>query len=135
MSYRVKRFTVGKGRTVTHEENGEWIREYYELEVEIPEESELSIARENALGLLNEWLGIVKETPQQKYDWNPEAIKWVKAEGFKGEYERAEDINNLQFKAMVKSLAEHNGKLSRNGFFYWLFKNGSVVGRKRRVKR
>jgi len=67
--------------------------------------------------------------------WNPDNIKWEKAEGFKGEYERSEDVNNPEFQAMLKDLARHNGKLTRDGMFYWAFKNGSVVGRKRRRKK
>jgi hypothetical protein len=69
-----------------------------------------------------------------KWTWNPEAIKWEKATGASGEYERSEDVNNLEFKALLKDLAEHNGRLTRDGWFYWTFKNGSVVGRKKKSK-
>jgi len=68
------------------------------------------------------------------WNWKPEAIEWEKAEGFKGEYERSEDVNSLDFKELVKDLASHNGRLTRNDCFYWLFRNGSTVGRKRKVK-
>jgi len=67
--------------------------------------------------------------------WNPDKIKWEKTEGWKGEYERSEDVNNPEFKAMLKDLAQHGGKLTRNGLFYWVFKNGSVVGRKKRERK
>jgi hypothetical protein len=63
-------------------------------------------------------VGVVEK---QKWDWNPDVIKWVKAEGSKGEFEK-----------MLKDLAEHDGKLTRDGVFYWVFKNGSTVGRKKR---
>jgi len=132
MSYKVKKLVVGKGRTVSHEQNGEWIKEYYELEIGIPDEHELSEAKENVEGLLNEWLGIAKEPTQPSFNWNPNAIRWEKAQGFKGEYERSEDLNSLDFKNLLKDLAAHQGKLSRNGMFYWVFQNGSVVGRKKR---
>lgn len=62
--------------------------------------------------------------------WDPSKIKWEKAEGTKGEYERSEDINNLEFKAMLKDLAAHKGRLYRNGLFYWTFPTGATVGRK-----
>jgi hypothetical protein len=65
----------------------------------------------------------------KKYDTNK--IKWEKSTGSKGEYERSEDINNLDFKAMLKDLAAHQGKLSRDGYFYWAFHNGYTVGRKK----
>lgn len=83
---------------------------------------------------LNKLVGSKTEVKRQ-WNWNPEAIKWEKAEGWKGEFERSEDINNLEFKAMLKDLAEHNGKLTRDGLFYWVFKNGSTVGRKKKPER
>ncbi|MCS7096708.1 MAG: hypothetical protein RMK50_06570 [Nitrososphaerota archaeon] len=72
----------------------------------------------------------VEEKP--KFPWNPDKIKWEKTQGPKGEFERSGDINNPEFKALLKDLAHHNGKLTRNGWFYWTFKNGSTVGRKKR---
>ena len=134
MSYKVKRLVVGKGRTVSHEQNGEWIREYFELEIEVPEENELVIAKENAEALLNEWLGVTKEKPKQQLNWNPDKIKWERAQGFKGEFERSEDVNNPEFKELLKDLAQHAGKLSRDGWFYWTYRNGSTVGRKQRKR-
>lgn len=67
-----------------------------------------------------------------KVGWDPKAIKWEKAEGSKGEYERSEDVNNPEFKAMLQDLASHNGRLTRDGYFYWVFKNGTTIGRKQR---
>jgi hypothetical protein len=71
---------------------------------------------------------------EKKFSWDPSKIKWEKAEGQKGEFERSEDVNNPEFKELLKDLAQHNGKLSRGGFFYWTFKNGSTVGRKMKQK-
>jgi hypothetical protein len=70
--------------------------------------------------------------PEHKWSWNPNKIKWEKAEGQKGEFEKSEDVNNPEFKAMLKDLNEHKGKLTRDGMFYWVYKNGSTVGRKKR---
>jgi hypothetical protein len=64
--------------------------------------------------------------------WDPNKIKWEKAQGPSGEFEKSEDFNNPEFKAMLKDLQSHRGKLTRNGMFYWTFKNGSTVGRKKR---
>jgi len=69
---------------------------------------------------------------EEKPSWDSSKIEWTQAEGSKGAYERSEDVNNLQFKAMLKDLASHSGKMQRNGYFYWTFQNGSTVGRKRR---
>lgn len=72
------------------------------------------------------------KSPFSKFD--PNKIQWQPAEGHKGSYERSEDVNNPEFKAMLKELAAHGGKMTRNGFFYWVWKNGSTVGRKKRNK-
>ncbi|MGQ9642156.1 MAG: hypothetical protein ACUVUF_08615 [Candidatus Bathycorpusculaceae bacterium] len=72
-------------------------------------------------------VGVAEE--KQKWNWNPAKIKWETVEGFKGEYERSEDVNSLDFKALLKDLAQHGGKLSRDSYFYWTF---STVGRKKR---
>jgi len=65
-------------------------------------------------------------------DWDPDKIKWEDAEGSSGQYQRSEDANNPEFKAMLKDLQAHNGKMTRDGWFYWVFKNGATVGRKKR---
>lgn len=70
------------------------------------------------------------ETPQLR--WNPEKIKWTPSQGASGPYEHSGDVNNLDFKALLKDLAMHQGKLSRDGYFYWAFRNGYTVGRKKR---
>jgi len=72
----------------------------------------------------------VEEKP--KFSWNPDKIKWEKTQGSKGEFEKSEDFNNPEFKAMLKDLAQHGGKLTREGMFYWVYRNGSTVGRKKR---
>ena len=61
---------------------------------------------------------------------DPSKVKWEEAEGSKGLYERSEDTNNLEFKAMLKNMQAHGGKMSRDGYFYWAFEKASVVGRK-----
>jgi len=80
---------------------------------------------------LSEIIG-VKEKPQEQKPWNPDKVKWTEAQGSSGLYERSEDVNSLDFKEMLKDLAAHSGKLSRDGYFYWSFQNGSTVGRKKR---
>ena len=67
------------------------------------------------------------------FQWDPNKIKWEKATGSKGEFEKSQDFNNPEFKVMLKDLALHGGKLTRNGMFYWTYRNGSTVGRKRRA--
>lgn len=74
------------------------------------------------------------EKPKASFDWDPERIEWVWKEGSKGKYQRSEDVNNLEFKKLLIHLARSNGALRRNGYFYWTFKNGHMVGRKRKGK-
>ena len=80
----------------------------------------------------NEYLERLAPKDEAKGNWDPSKIQWSQAEGSKGPYERSEDVNNLEFKAMLKDLAAHSGKTQRNGYFYWCFRNGHTVGRKRR---
>ncbi|MEM0096552.1 MAG: hypothetical protein QW660_07970 [Candidatus Bathyarchaeia archaeon] len=74
----------------------------------------------------------VKAEVSRVWSWNPDKISWLRSQGVKGEFERSEDRDNPQFKAMLKDLANHNGRLTRDGYFYWVYKNGATVGRKRR---
>jgi len=66
------------------------------------------------------------------YPWDPAKIKWEQAQGSRGNYERSEDVNSPDFKALLKDLAAHQGRLFRNDYFYWAFKNGTTIGRKKR---
>jgi len=94
---------------------------------------ELVNGQEAGITAFKQRLG-AKKGVTPKPSWNPDKIKWVQAEGSSGPYERSEDVNNPEFKAMLKDLAQHNGRLSREGRFYWVFRSGSVVGRKKQGK-
>ncbi|MEM3628639.1 MAG: hypothetical protein QXQ94_11355 [Candidatus Bathyarchaeia archaeon] len=142
---KIERLRVGKGRTSQHN-NEEWIKEYYELEVAIEDPSEIEIAKANLRGLIDGWLSKTNQQPtpttnqeinkteKEAPSWNSEKIIWEKAHGDKGPYERSSDINNPEFRAMLKDLAAHNGKLTKDDYFYWTFKNRTTVGRKKRHK-
>lgn len=67
--------------------------------------------------------------------YEPDKIKWAEAEGQHGKYQKSDDANNPEWKALRKDLAEHNGKLFHKGFFYWLFQGSEVIGRKTHVKK
>ena len=90
------------------------------------QESGIAAARQ----LLREKRGIAENKGPT---WNPEGMKWIEAQGSKGAYQKSEDIDSLDFKAMLSDLAAHKGKLYRDGLFYWTFPSGSV-GRKRMRK-
>jgi len=64
--------------------------------------------------------------------WQPNRIKWEQTQGKSGPYERSVDTDSLDYKALLNDLVAHQGKLTRDGYFYWLFQNGSTIGRKKR---
>ena len=68
----------------------------------------------------------------EKADWNPANILWALAEGNRGPYERSQDSANPDFSALLEDLNEHDGRLSKDGYFYWIFQDSKTVGRKRR---
>lgn len=71
-------------------------------------------------------------TKSQEGSWNPNVIEWQAANGAKGPYQKTVDSGNLQHKAMLADLENHDGKLRRDGFFYWLFSDKQTVGRKQK---
>jgi len=86
-------------------------------------------ALQMAVDACNEYLESL--VPPEAKDWNPANIKWQQTEGPSGPYERAtaEDNKGISdFEVLMADLNAHNGKLTRNGFFYWLFSNGDAVG-------
>ena len=68
------------------------------------------------------------------FSYDIDRIKWEPAEGSSGAYERSEDLDNPHFKALLKDVQRHGGKMSVGGYFVWSFKNGTVLGRKPRKK-
>jgi hypothetical protein len=90
----------------------------------------LEAAAVNVKHQIAELQGVAQKSPS----WNPDKIKWVEADGTHGKYERSEDVNSLDFKALMKDLEAHQGKLSKDGFFYWKFEKNAVIGRKKQGK-
>lgn len=68
---------------------------------------------------------------RKKCSWDPSKINWENVVGSSGPYERSEDVDNPDFKAMLRDLQGHKGKLNRDDYFYWAFENRAIVGRKR----
>jgi hypothetical protein len=71
-----------------------------------------------------------QDSNPRQWTWNPDQIRWTSEQGFRGPYEKTEDYNSPDYKAMLADLAAHKGKLTRDGIFYWTFENGATVGRK-----
>jgi len=51
---------------------------------------------------------------KREWSWNPDKINWEKAHGARGEFEKSEDVNNSEFKAMLKDLAEHGSACEKS---------------------
>lgn len=66
----------------------------------------------------------------RKWSWDPHKIKWETKNGAKGPFERSDDQSSADYANMLTDLQGHQGKLNRDGFFYWEFQNGGV-GRKK----
>jgi len=61
---KVVKVRVGRGRTSRPSEAEEWVREYYELEIEITDDKEIPIARDYALSLIDQWLAQLPTAPE-----------------------------------------------------------------------
>jgi hypothetical protein len=133
MSFKIRKITVGKGKTTGNEKAGEWNRVYYELEAEVEDERQIELAKGSMEALLDAWLRGETVTPE-KPSWDPNKVKWTQEEGAKGPFEKSEDVDNLDFKNLIKDLTAQKGKLYRDGYFYWLYQSGSTVGRKLKGK-
>lgn len=73
----------------------------------------------------------VKGSPKLPFDASK--INWQKRTGAKGEFELSEDFDSLDHKSLLKFLNEHaGGCINSEGWFYWVYKNGSTIGRKKR---
>lgn len=138
---------VTKGKTVKLPDREEWLRVEYSLKATVGCTEECHVAKAQLDAIVDAWLAnalpvkgeaappqetLQGEKQEEKTKWNPANINWTEIQGSSGPYERSEDFYNPEFKAMLKDLARHNGRLTRDGYFYWRFKNGSTVGRKKR---
>lgn len=68
-------------------------------------------------------------------DYDVNKIQWVQKTGAKGPYEFADpktEGEKTDFKALLADIKAHNGTLTRDGWFYWVFNDQATVGRKKR---
>lgn len=95
-------------------ENGKEFHEFLEGFVDMLNGLEASIAK------MKQEIAKIAGVPEaaKRYTWDPAAIRWEKAQGSKGEFEKSSDVDNNNYKALVKDLVTHGGKLSRDGYFY-----------------
>ena len=92
-------------------------------------------ALESAVAVLRQNLPKKENKNHKRSSWIPDKITWVEAEGSKGPYERADPQGTDDFKIMLTDLKAHNDKLTRDGWFYWVFRDQATVGRKEKRER
>jgi hypothetical protein len=134
MSFKISKIVIGKGKTTTDEKQATWTRLYYEAEVIISDESQIELARGSVEALLDAWLE-PKVKGSTKLPFDASKIPWIDRENEKGKFQVSEDYDNPEHKALLKFLNEHaGGCVNSEGFFYWVYKNGSTIGRKLKRK-
>jgi hypothetical protein len=93
-------------------------------------EADALIKLRDAFGMAAEALNELLETMAPFVDMSK--IKWEKAHGPQGEYEKSTDVQNPEYQKLLDDLIQHNGKLALEGFFVWQFSDGKAIGKKRK---
>ena len=72
----------------------------------------------------------VKGSPKLPFDAGK--IQWIDRENEKGKFQMSEDVNSPDHKALLAFLNEHvpSKRITSDGYFYWIYPNGSTIGRK-----
>jgi len=76
-----------------------------------------------------------KEAPQKP--WDPDRIRWAEAVSAAGRpYQRyppesGKIESTADYHGLLSELKRRGGKMEFNGYFYWLFKDGATIGRRR----
>jgi len=72
------------------------------------------------------------QAPKGKVDLTADltGIVWEAAVGPKGAYEKTDDTNNVKYKQLLKAVQEHQGKLTIDNYFVWVFDNGHTIARR-----
>jgi hypothetical protein len=71
----------------------------------------------------------------QSKTWDSSKVKWEQSEGPSGVYEKASKQESADYQAMIDDLKAHQGCLTKDDFFFWLFNDGETAGRKPRKKK
>jgi hypothetical protein len=61
-----------------------------------------------------------------------EGITWQSATGPKGVYEKTKDKNNPNYARLLKAVKEHQGKMTVDNYFIWLFDDQETVARRKK---
>jgi len=91
--------------------------------------------------IIDEYVNLQAQVMEQGVTYDLNRLKWIKTTGPSGEYEYADKAENMDpdvyedFQALLADLKEHSGRLTRQGYFIWLFSQGDRIGRKPRRRR
>jgi len=55
---------------------------------------------------------------------------WQQQEGKKGIFELRTDVDTNEYLTLRDEILKENGKLAKEGFFYWIMQNQNGIGRK-----
>jgi len=63
--------------------------------------------------------------------FNVSRIRWLQRHGEKGSFELSDDTGNPDHKKLLSFLVDYaGGCVNSEGFFYWVFPDGKIIGRK-----
>ena len=91
--------------------------------------------REEIDTFLNDKARALSKVINKSYDLNK--IVWEEDKGARGPFEIAreqENSNNVDYKALLEDLRAHKGRMRHEGYFIWLFKDETAIGRKIKQK-
>jgi hypothetical protein len=80
---------------------------------------------------LNDFIDSQAPKEEKTATYNPEKILWQKTQGSRGEFEKAVEQDTPDYQQLIAHLEKCNGKLTKDGLFYWLFDDKKTVGRKK----
>ena len=89
--------------------------------------------------IIDEYVNLQAQVMERGITYSLDRIRWIKTEGPSGPYEYADasdNRDNEDFKLLVADLKEHEDcRMTRDGYFIWLFSEANRVGRKPSRKR
>ena len=80
--------------------------------------------------LAEEILAIIGRPFTESKSYDLSKIKTERTEGPSGFYQKATEQNNEDYRNLLKDLKAHDGKITRDGMFSWLFSDNKTVGMK-----
>jgi len=75
-----------------------------------------------------------EKKPEAKVPLNPDKITWKDCRNEKGPFQISEDQTSQEHKTLLNFLKYGGGRVSHEGWFYWIFPDGKIVGRKQTRK-